>query len=78
MCSKLSFPQLWQCNNGGSTAFDFAKEHITKEKQLHHDLFGVEGIVVVGIDEIDVAILTKPRVDKLVSEAKIVGGSVFN
>jgi len=26
-------------------------------------------------DEIDVAILTKPRVDKLVSEAKIVGGS---
>src|ERR1700756_1140742 len=30
---------------------------------------------VAGGDEIDVAILTKPRFDKLVSEAKIVGGS---
>ena len=28
-------------------------------------------------DEIDVAILTKPRVDKLVREAKIVGGSLL-
>jgi molybdate transport system substrate-binding protein len=30
---------------------------------------------VAADDEIDVAILSKPRVDKLVSEAKIVGGS---
>ena len=34
----------------------------------------IEKKVAAG-DEIDVAILTKPRVDKLVSEAKIVGGS---
>jgi molybdate transport system substrate-binding protein len=34
----------------------------------------IERKVAAG-DEIDVAILTKPRVDKLVSEAKIVGGS---
>jgi molybdate transport system substrate-binding protein len=34
----------------------------------------IEKKVVAG-DEIDVAILTKPRVDKLVREAKIVGGS---
>jgi len=34
----------------------------------------IEKKVAAG-DEIDVAILTKPRVDKLVTEAKIVGGS---
>ena len=34
----------------------------------------IEKKVAAG-DEIDVAILTKPRVDKLASEAKIVGGS---
>src|SRR6516162_1420200 len=34
----------------------------------------IEKKVAAG-DEIDVAILTKPRVDKLVSEARIVGGS---
>jgi molybdate transport system substrate-binding protein len=34
----------------------------------------VEKKVAAG-DEIDVAILTKPRVDKLVREAKIAGGS---
>src|ERR1700740_2268082 len=34
----------------------------------------IEKKVAAG-DEIDVAILTKPRFDKLVSEAKIVGGS---
>jgi molybdate transport system substrate-binding protein len=34
----------------------------------------IEKKVAAG-DEIDVAILTKPRVDKLVSQAKIVGGS---
>src|SRR5215469_4537031 len=34
----------------------------------------IEKKVAAG-DEIDVAILTKPRVDKLVREAKIVGGS---
>jgi molybdate transport system substrate-binding protein len=34
----------------------------------------IEKKVAAG-DEIDVAILTRPRVDKLVSEAKIVGGS---
>src|SRR5712675_3255204 len=30
---------------------------------------------VAADEEVDVAILTKPRVDKLVSQAKIVGGS---
>jgi molybdate transport system substrate-binding protein len=34
----------------------------------------IEKKVAAG-DEIDVAILTKPRVDKLVREAKIVGGT---
>ena len=54
-------------------AFETASGHKLK---IDYATAGVvEQKVVAADDEIDVAILTKPRVDKLVREAKIVGGT---
>src|SRR5271169_3603399 len=53
-------------------AFETASGHKLK---IEYATAGVVEQKVTADDEIDVAILTKPRVDKLVSEAKIVGGS---
>ena len=53
-------------------AFETASGHKLKIE------FATAGVVeqkVAADDEIDVAILTKPRLDKLVNEAKIVGGT---
>ena len=43
--------------------------------KIEYATAGVIEQKVAADDEIDVAILTKPRLDKLVSRAKIVGGS---
>jgi molybdate transport system substrate-binding protein len=53
-------------------AFESASGH--KLKIEYATLVVIEQKIAAD-DEIDVAILTKPRVDKLVSQAKIVGGS---
>jgi molybdate transport system substrate-binding protein len=52
-------------------AFETASGHKLK---IDYATAGVVEQKVAADDEIDVAILTKPRVDKLVREAKIVGG----
>ena len=54
-------------------AFEAASGHKLK---IEYATAGVVEQKVAASDEIDVAILTKPRLDKLVREAKIVGGSV--
>jgi molybdate transport system substrate-binding protein len=53
-------------------AFETASGHKLKIE------YATAGVVekVAADDEIDVAILTKPRIDKLVREAKIVGGTM--
>jgi hypothetical protein len=43
--------------------------------KIEYATAGVVEQKVAANDEIDVAILTKPRIDKLVREAKIVGGT---
>src|SRR5437660_2641853 len=53
-------------------AFETASGHKLK---IDYATAGVVEQKVAAGDEIDVAILTKPRVDKLVREAKIVGGT---
>jgi molybdate transport system substrate-binding protein len=53
-------------------AFETAAGHKLK---IDYATAGVVEQKVAADDEIDVAILTKPRVDKLVREAKIVGGT---
>jgi molybdate transport system substrate-binding protein len=53
-------------------AFETASGHKLK---IEYATAGAVEQKVAADDEIDVAILTKPRVDKLVREAKIVGGS---
>ena len=53
-------------------AFETASGHKLK---IEYATAGVVEQKVAAGDEIDVAILTKPRVDKLVREAKIVGGT---
>ena len=53
-------------------AFEVASGHKLK---IEYATAGVVEQKVAAGDEIDVAILTKPRVDKLVREAKIVGGT---
>ncbi len=53
-------------------AFEAASGHKLK---IEYATAGVVEQKVAAGDEIDVTILTKPRVDKLVREAKIVGGS---
>jgi len=53
-------------------AFETASGHKLK---IDYATAGVVEQKVAADDEIDVAILTKPRVDKLVREAKIVGGT---
>ena len=53
-------------------AFETASGHKLK---IEYATAGTVEQKVTADDEIDVAILTKPRVDKLVREAKIVGGS---
>jgi molybdate transport system substrate-binding protein len=53
-------------------AFEAASGHKLK---IEYATAGVVEQKVAAGDEIDVAILTKPRLDKLVREAKIVGGS---
>ena len=53
-------------------AFETASGHKLK---IDYATAGVVAQKVAADDEIDVAILTKPRVDKLVREAKIVGGT---
>ena len=55
-----------------ASAFEAASGN--KLKIEYANVGDIEKKVAAG-DEIDVAILTKPRVDKLVREAKIVGGS---
>src|SRR5438128_8171124 len=57
---------------GLAPAFEAASGHNLK---IEYATAGVVEQKVAAGDEIDVAILTKPRVDKLVREAKIVGGS---
>ena len=54
-------------------AFEAASGHKLK---IEYATAGVVEQKIAAGDEIDVAILTKPRLDKLVREAKIVGGSV--
>ena len=54
-------------------AFETASGHKLK---IEYATAGVIEQKVAADDEIDVVILTKPRVDKLVREAKIVGGSM--
>ena len=53
-------------------AFETASGHKLK---IEYATAGVVEQKVAAGDEIDVAILTKPRLDKLVREAKIVGGT---
>jgi len=53
-------------------AFETASGHKLK---IDYATAGVVEQKVAADDEIDVAILTKPRIDKLVREAKIVGGT---
>jgi molybdate transport system substrate-binding protein len=53
-------------------AFETASGHKLK---IEYATAGVIEQKVTADDEIDVVILTKPRVDKLVAKAKIVGGS---
>ena len=53
-------------------AFEAASGHKLK---IEYATAGIVEQKVAAGDEIDVAILTKPRLDKLVREAKIVGGS---
>ena len=53
-------------------AFETASGHKLK---IDYATAGVVEQKVAADDEIDIAILTKPRVDKLVREAKIVGGT---
>ena len=53
-------------------AFETASGHKLK---IDYATAGVVEQNVAADDEIDVVILTKPRVDKLVAKAKIVGGS---
>src|SRR5207248_10246254 len=53
-------------------AFETASGHKLK---IDYATAGAVEQKVTADDEIDVAILTKPRVDKLVRDAKIVGGS---
>jgi molybdate transport system substrate-binding protein len=53
-------------------AFEAASGHKLK---IEYATAGVVEQKVAADDEIDVAILTKPRLDKLVGEAKIVGGT---
>ena len=54
-------------------AFETASGHKLK---IEYATAGVVEQKVAADDEIDVAILTRPRVDKLVREAKIVGGTM--
>ena len=54
-------------------AFETASGHKLK---IEYATAGVVEQKVAADDEIDVAILTKPRIDKLVREAKIVGGTM--
>jgi len=54
-------------------AFETASGHQLK---IEYATAGVVEQKVAADDEIDVAILTRPRVDKLVREAKIVGGTM--
>jgi molybdate transport system substrate-binding protein len=54
-------------------AFETASGHKLK---IEYATAGVVEQTVAADDEIDVAILTKPRIDKLVREAKIVGGTM--
>jgi molybdate transport system substrate-binding protein len=54
-------------------AFETASGH---KLRIEYATAGVIEQKVTADDEIDVVILTKPRVDKLVSQAKIVGGSI--
>jgi molybdate transport system substrate-binding protein len=54
-------------------AFESTSGHKLK---IEYATAGVIEQKIAADDEIDVAILTKPRVDKLVSQAKIVGGSI--
>jgi molybdate transport system substrate-binding protein len=53
-------------------AFETASGHKLK---IEYATAGVIEQKVAADDEIDVAILTKPRIDKLANQAKIVGGS---
>ena len=53
-------------------AFEAASGHKLK---IEYATAGAVEQKVAADDEIDVAILTKPRLDKLVGEAKIVGGT---
>jgi molybdate transport system substrate-binding protein len=55
-------------------AFEAASGHNLK---IEYATAGVIEQKVAADDEIDVAILTKPRVDKLVREAKIIGGTAI-
>jgi molybdate transport system substrate-binding protein len=56
-----------------ASAFETASGHKLK---IEYATAGVVEQKVAADDEIDVAILTKPRIDKLVREAKIVGGTM--
>jgi molybdate transport system substrate-binding protein len=56
-----------------ASAFETASGHKLK---IEYTTAGVVEQKVAADDEIDVAILTKPRIDKLVREAKIVGGTM--
>src|SRR6476659_6209747 len=52
-----------------------ARSAVGHKLKIEYATAGVVEQTVAADDEIDVAILTKPRVDKLVREAKIVGGT---